>query len=199
MLKAIFIYQGSNIEIQCNEDEKMKNIINKLSNKIQNNINNIYLIYNGNIINEELTIKEIINEEDKKRDIINILISENEDENDNIKNEDMNEIKEIKEIICPECKENILIKIEDYKFNLYNCKNGHKYNNILIKELEQYEKLDISKIICNICNINNKGNTYNNEIYKCITCNNNICPLCKTKHDKDHIIINYDNKNNICN
>ena len=199
MLKAIFIYQGSNIEIQCNEDEKMKNIINKLSNKIQNNINNIYLIYNGNIINEELTIKEIINEEDKKRDIINILISENEDENDNIKNEDMNEIKEIKEIICQECKENILIKIEDYKFNLYNCKNGHKYNNILIKELEQYEKLDISKIICNICNINNKGNTYNNEIYKCITCNNNICPLCKTKHDKDHIIINYDNKNNICN
>jgi len=193
MLKVIFNYKGSNIEIYCNEEEKMRNIINILSNKIEYNINNIYFTYNGNKINEELKIKEIINEEDKKRNIINILINEN-DKSQIIENKN-----EIKEIICPECKENILIKIEDYKINLYNCKNGHKYNNILIKELEEYEKIDISKIICNICKINNKGNIYNNEIYRCITCNNNICPLCKIKHDKNHKIINYDNKNYICN
>ena len=44
----------------------------------------------------------------------------------------------------------------------------------------------------------NKENLYNNnQIYRCITCNNNICPICKIKHDKNHKIINYDNKNYI--
>ena len=27
----------------------------------------------------------------------------------------------------------------------------------------------------------------------------NLCPLCKLMHDKSHSIINYDNKNYICN
>ena len=92
MLKVIFNYKGSNIEILSNEEEKMRDIINKLSNKIEYNINNIYFIYNGNKINEELKIKEIINEEDKKRNIINILINEN---NKTQIIENKNEIKEI--------------------------------------------------------------------------------------------------------
>ena len=94
MLKVIFNYKGSNIEILCNEDEKMRDIINKLSNKIEYN-NNIFFIYNGNKINEELKIKEIINEEDKKRNIINILINENN------KTQIIENKNELKEIICP--------------------------------------------------------------------------------------------------
>ena len=46
--------------------------------------------------------------------------------------------------------------------------------------------------------MNNKGNTHNNEFYACNTCNKNICPLCKTIHDKNHFIINYDDKNYVC-
>ena len=45
--------------------------------------------------------------------------------------------------------------------------------------------------------IKNKDNIHNNEFYICNTCNLNICPLCKIKHDKNHTIIYYDDKNYI--
>ena len=35
-------------------------------------------------------------------------------------------------------------------------------------------------------------------MYKCNKCKQNLCPICKNKHDKKHSIINYDQKNFIC-
>ena len=112
----------------------------------------------------------------------------------------VNEKREIisKDIICPKCKENILIDIKNYKIHLYGCKNDHNIDNILLNNYKETQSIDISKIICNICNENNKYNTHNNEFYICITCHKNICPLCKSTHNKNHIIINYDDKNYIC-
>ena len=75
------------------------------------------------------------------------------------------------------------------------CNNNHN-NIILIKEYKN--KIDISKIKCNKCN-KNKNDIHNNELYICLKCNINLCPLCKLNHDKNHDIINYDNKNYICN
>ena len=189
MSKIIFSYNGLETIIQCNEQEKMKEIIKRYKSKI-NTEENIYFIYNGIILNEDLKYGEIINEEDKKRNTINILVYEI-----NMKTEKEKMIR-INEIICPECKEDILININEYKFNLYNCKNKHKFNDILISGYDQ--NIDMSKIICNKCKINNKGNTYNNEIYKCLTCDDILCLLCKSLHNKEHIIINYDLKNYIC-
>ena len=91
------------------------------------------------------------------------------------------------EIRCPECKENILINIKDYTIDLYECKNGHKIENILLNEFENMQKIDISKIVCNKCYKNNIN--INEELYICIECNINLCPLCKYKHDKNHNII----------
>ena len=71
-------------------------------------------------------------------------------------------------------------------------------DNILIDKYENNQKIDLSEIICNECNEINKSNTHNNEFYICNICNKNICPLCKSKHDINHIIIKYDNKNYIC-
>ena len=51
-----------------------------------------------------------------------------------------NNIIKSKSIICPECKENIRIKINDYKIKLYDCKNGHNIDNILFEEYEKYTK-----------------------------------------------------------
>ena len=109
---------------------------------------------------------------------MNIIVNKNE--------EDGNIIKEIisKDIICPECKENILIDINNFHINFHDCKNNHNINNISLNEYESTQKININKIICNICNINNKGTTHNNQFYICNTCNKNICPLCKSKHDK---------------
>ena len=36
------------------------------------------------------------------------------------------------------------------------------------------------------------------KYYICNTCNKNMCPLCKSNHDKSHMIINYEDKNYIC-
>ena len=137
-----FSYKGSETIIQCQENEKMKDICNKFVNKAKQDINNLYFMYNGDIIDMELKYKDIINEVDKKRNKINILVD---------KKEDINEENKIisKDIICPECKENILIIMNDnYKINLNGCKNGHNFNNILLNEFENKQMIDISKIIC---------------------------------------------------
>ena len=66
-------------------------------------------------------------------------------------------------IICPECKEKTFIKVEDYKIELYNCKNGHQIKDILLDKYEELQNIDISKIICQECKENKKSNTFNNE------------------------------------
>ena len=48
--------------------------------------------------------------------------------------------------------------------------------------------------ICKICY--KKKNM--NDLYKCITCEKNLCQICKLKHNKSHKIINYINKDCIC-
>ena len=88
--------------------------------------------------------------------------------------------------------------IKDYKINLYDCKNGHRKENILLNEFEETQNIDLSNIICDICKKNNKSKSNNNIFYKCLTCNNNICPLCKSNHNNEHKIINYDDKYYIC-
>ena len=103
-----------------------------------------------------------------------------------------------RDLICTECKENILIDIKNFKINLHKCKNNHAINNILLNRFEETQKIDLSEIIFGICKQNNKGNAHNNEFYICNTCNKNICPLCRSVHDKKHKVINYDDKNYIC-
>jgi hypothetical protein len=53
------------------------------------------------------------------------------------------------------------------------------------------------KIKCNKCN-KSKSETFGNKLFICFSCNNNICPLCKTVHDKSHYVIDYDQKDFIC-
>ena len=178
MAEAIFNYEGINTSIQCNENDKMKYIISNFLKKIKEKGDSFFYLYNGTAINKELSFQEQANDLDKNRKKMNIIVNKND--------ENINEIKQVisKDIICPICKENIILDIKSYKVNLYGCKNNHKINNILLNEFKESQKIDLSKIICDICNINNKNNTHNNDFYKCNTCNKNICPLCKSSHDQ---------------
>ena len=108
----------------------MKEICKKFAIKTQNDINKIYFIYNGNIINENLIFSEHINDEDKKINIMNILVYDGS----NIKKKEC--LIKSKEIICPICKENNIININDYKINLFGCKYKHNIRNILFKDYE---------------------------------------------------------------
>ena len=104
MAKVIFTYNGNETIIQCNIDEKMKDICQRFAKKLQIEIDKIYFIYNGSKINEELNFNEQANEEDRKRNIMNVLVNDINDRKEE-------KIVKSKEVICPICKENILINI----------------------------------------------------------------------------------------
>ena len=136
MAEVEFFYNGGNIIIHCNKNDKMKEIFEKFINKTQTDRNKIYYLYNGEKINkEELTFEELANNNNINK--IRILV--------NIINEEINKnnIIKSKNIICPECKENIKIKIEDYKIKLYECKNNHILDNILFEGYEDTQFIDI--------------------------------------------------------
>ena len=130
----------------------MKNIFNKFIIKTQIDNNLVYYLYKGNRINEELEIEKLNEDINNIKIIVNKINEENKNNN----------IIKSKDIICPKCKEKILIKINNYIIELYNCKNGHNINNILLDEYEKTQYIDISKIICDKCKEKNKSNIYNN-------------------------------------
>ena len=192
MATVLFNFKGVETIIQCNINDKMKSICDKFISKIENNYKKIYFIYNGDSINMDLTFSQQASKSDLNQNRMVLLVYE--------KDEKIKENTKIlsKEIICPECGENSEIKLKDYKICLYNCKNGHKIENILMNKFEETQMIDLSKIVCAICKEKNKYNTYKNEFYRCLSCSNNLCPLCKSMHDKTHNIINYEQKNYIC-
>ena len=128
MEEIIFIFEGKQIKIQCYIEEKMKDIIIKFKNKIKAEDNNLCYIYNGDKVNEELKLNQIMNNNNENK--INILVYDNKNKDEKDKEIIVNEI------ICLKCLENILINIKDYKMNLHECKNGHKIENILLSEYE---------------------------------------------------------------
>ena len=192
MAEVLFNYKGNNIAIHCNVNDKMKDIINKFEEKIEIEQKNIefHYFYGDNAINNELAYIEQVNELDKANNKMSVIVK--------ISNENKLEIKEMisKDIICPECKEITLLNIKDLKMNFEKCKNNHNINNILLPKFEESQKIDITKIVCDICNKHNIINNY--EIFICNTCDKTICSLCKFIHDKNHLIINYVEKDYIC-
>ena len=111
---AIFNYNGIKTTIQCFIDEKMSIVCEKFERKVGLDLTeNYYYLYNGNIINKDLKFAKIVNEIDKKSRTMNIVV-------DKLNRAIINRnIKESEEIICPQCKGNILIKIENYRVSLY--------------------------------------------------------------------------------
>jgi len=198
MAEIEFNYKGNKTIIQCNPNDKIKDIIKKFCTKIENDKDKMCFLYAGNRINEELTFREQANNIDKERKIMSILVS---DIMSNINNSNINKsLIKSKTVICPECKENIRIDIQEYKIKLYDCKNGHKRENILLNQFESTQFIDESKIICEICKTTNKSESYDKKFNRCFICKKNLCHLCKSKHDKTHYIyiIDYDQKNYLC-
>jgi len=94
----IFTYNGQQVVIPCVTNDE------RFTTKLQLDISkNYYYLCGGNIINKDLSLEDQANNEDKKEKRMNIIVN---DEMETIINDN---IKESKEVICPECKENILI------------------------------------------------------------------------------------------
>ena len=182
-----FRHNGNTINIQCNNGEKMKDIFEKYKNKTDIKGDIIYL-YEGKKINSDLNYEEVI----KVNNAIVTVID------NNLKNTKKNNLVLSKDVICPECGENIMINIDDsYKINLYGCKNGHKFDYLSLDDFLNTQYIDLSKIICDLCKSVKKSETNNNVFYTCKKCNINLCPICKIKH-KEHKSIDHNKTNYTC-
>ena len=63
-----FSYKGINTTIKCDPNDSFGKVIEKLSKKIEINLNSVDFLYSGNQIqNKEESINEIVNDIDKKR------------------------------------------------------------------------------------------------------------------------------------
>ena len=190
-LQLTFVYQNIPTVMQCKKDEYVRGLLNRYVIKIDKNVNDLLFLYNGSILNSELKLEEIF----KQDEVSQIMVQENEIEDD-IEEEEVKVIS--KEIICPDCGECCSINIKDYKITLNKCKNGHNITNIFFNEYYGGQVIDERNIKCNDCN-KNKSETFNKEFFFCLNCEKNLCPLCKSKHDKKHFIQNYEKKNYFCN
>ena len=72
MAEAIFNYNGINTVVQCNPEEKMKDIINRFANKVQKDIKSLCFIYGADNLKEDLKFKDLIRNSNINK--INILV-----------------------------------------------------------------------------------------------------------------------------
>ena len=183
---VIFILDGINLSIQCNENDVMKDICQKYVNKIKRNINTLIFIYGGNQLNFNLKFKDIIKDKESKE--MKVLVYSNEND----------------EFICPKCGEKIKLnteKIDDIILSINNLKetvdsaksllenvikNSSSNNsqlkgiNIILKSLDE----DIKKTKDKIINLLNESKNNQN---KSIINNNN--KINQNKNNENNYII----------
>ena len=97
MSEIIFIYRGYEVPIQCMKGEIMKTILDKLYIKLNVKKDEVYGLYNGKLLNENIKEDEISKNENNKKIILLY------DYNQTIINNNI--IKISNDIICPICKE----------------------------------------------------------------------------------------------
>ena len=166
-----FTFMGNKMIIQCMKEEKMKDICKRYSIKIERHINTLLFLYNGNIINLELSFEEQANIIDKNNRKMNIIV----------------DIKEIDEFICPKCGEKIELNKEKLdEIILLNNNIKDKINGLKMNIENIIKNSIISQINNQLTNINLILNIINEDINK----NNN-----KLKNILNDNILNDINEN----
>ena len=177
MVNITFIYEHKIYsKIYENKEFTFKEVLIDFTSEINYDINDLYFFYKGKYLLE-------FNNKIIKKDI-KILIC-------NIKNRKKNKIN-YNYVLCPECKKLGYMNIKNNIISI-TCLNKHSYN-LSINEFINNQIIKDNKIKCFNCG-NNKS--IYGKFYLC-SCNNNICPLCSQYHLKEHKIIDYDKKYNIC-
>ena len=123
-LKVEFFYDGQTIDILCSEKELMKNVVEKFCLKAGVDKKSINCLYGGKILEENITLENLIKSKSEDEKIVILVYSINTQIEEPIE-----KVVKSPNIICPECKTNALIKINKYKISI-NCKNNHNKNNI---------------------------------------------------------------------
>ena len=141
-----FDYQGVTTNIYCSGKEKMEEIVQKFCNKAGVDKSSVYCLYSGNLLNENITLENLIKSK-KHGDKIAILVYSINQTNYSDKNP---ELTKSPQIICPECKEIAEIKFKKNKISI-KCKKNHIIKNKILKDFPNTQLIDESKIICGKC------------------------------------------------
>ena len=181
-------------KINSNRDAKMKEACQKFCTDSKTSLDKVSFLYAGKILKKELelTIQEVSNKTDSERNKMTILVVEIK-----IESEENQKFIKSKNVVCPQCGELGKISIEDYKYEITECKNSHITPNISVNELLDNLFIDISKITCDECRIK-KSQVEHNDFYRCNLCQKNLCFSCKLRHNKTHKLIKHDEKDFIC-
>ena len=191
MAQLEFEYSQSIIIIQVNLTDLFSKACNKYYQKSDIKPNSVFFMKKTMVIPGNKKIIDLMDETEKESKKMHISVFPLYiDENDKV-------IIESKEVICPKCFEPCRIKILDYIVYLFDCKNNHSIA-ISLDKFKETQKINLTKIICNICKVKNMGNMYDNTFFSCLSCKKNMCVLCKSIHNNNHAIINYEKKNYIC-
>ena len=190
MSTLIFSFRDEEISIHCRQNEKLSTVFQKFSIKVEIKREYLFFLNNGKILTDVMTEADVALNQNMKK-IITVIDNSPKDESKEV-------IITSKEIICPQCKESASISMQDYHIIISNCKNGHTTEYIKLKDFEETQKIDISKIFYEKCSNKNMGNVSGNIFFRCIDCKLNLCPLCKSRHNQNHMVLNYENKIFIC-
>ena len=129
----IFNFQVTDILIQCSQEDKMKDICQKLATIIERNVNSLIFLYGESNLNFQLSFKEQANIIDKERNEMKVLVYKNESD----------------ELICPKCGEKINLnseKINDIKSSIKNIDDNIKGTRIIIENILRISTMDVVNI-----------------------------------------------------
>ena len=149
-----FNFLGQTTILQCDIGDNFNNIFKSFASKAQIDINSVFFFYSGIAIEKNKNIEQIINNVDKERKRMTILVSNKEDSYENIMTvkpngdeiiinydiKDKNEIEIFSEDFVKNNKDNCRIIIEGKeqeliaKYEIKNLKN--KKDNILSIKLK---------------------------------------------------------------
>ena len=97
-INIIFICNGDEYSIKSQKNDLIKNIFKKYEETKGLNHEEVCYLFNGNIIDENSTIENMINKDEKQNEMKLLAYDFKEDEYDDL-------LVQSKEIICPGCKE----------------------------------------------------------------------------------------------
>ena len=73
--KVIFSLEGTEIIIDCSNEEKMRDICQRYVTKIENNLESLLFLYGENPVNFELSFEDQANSQDKLTNEMKVLVS----------------------------------------------------------------------------------------------------------------------------
>ena len=140
MAKVEFLYAVQNIDIYCKENDKLETIIQKFCQKVQKKKDNFLFLYDGRVVETNLTFINLANSIDKTRKIISIIVDENDADNNALL---IKENKELKEKLNKANKtiEEQKIEINELKYKITMVKSeGMNQINSLMETIEKKDK-----------------------------------------------------------